>query len=191
MGGLVSILVVALTLVEGVSPQIGTAGLHDLEGREVDPLADDRTPVTVFLFTRADCPISNRYAPEVRRLHERLAPRGVRFWLVYPDPAATAEAIRAHLAEYGYPMGALRDPRHILVRATGARVTPEAAVFARGRGLVYHGRIDDRFPGFGQARAEPSSRDLEQAVEAALDGREVATPVTQAVGCYLADLARE
>jgi len=189
MHALATLLLIALGTVAGVPPPAAAPGLYDLEGREVDPLADETVSVTVFLFTRTDCPISNRYAPEVRRLSDRFAPRGVRFWLVYPDPSTTADAIRAHLADYGYPMGALRDPRHALVRATGVRVTPEAAVFARGRGLVYHGRIDDRFPGFGQARAEPSTHDLEQAVEAALEGREVATPVTEAVGCYLADLA--
>ncbi len=163
-----------------------TLGVVDLDGRDVDPLAGDAA-VTVLLFTRTDCPIANRYAPEVRRLSERYAPRGVRFWLVYPDARTNAEAIRAHVEEYGYPMAALRDPHHTLVRAAGARVTPEAAVYARGR-LVYHGRIDDRFPGFGQARETASSHDLALALDAVLDGREVATPVTEAVGCYLADL---
>jgi hypothetical protein len=165
-----------------------TRGIVDLEGREVDPLA--RGTITVLLFTRTDCPISNRYAPEVRRLSERYAARGVTFWLVYPDARTTAEQIRKHLAEYGYPIDAVRDPRHALVEAAGVRVTPEAAVYAGGR-LVYHGRIDDRFPGFGQAREEPSSHDLAVALDAVLDGKDVATPVTEAVGCYLADLAKE
>jgi len=185
----VSIVVIALALLGGAATPVATAVLYDLEGRAVDPVADETASLTVFLFTRTDCPLSNRYAPEVRRLHERFAPRGVRFWLVYPDPRATADSIRAHLTEYDYPMTGLRDPQHDLVRSTGARVTPEAAVFARGRGLVYHGRIDDRFPGFGQARAEPSSRDLEATLDGLLEGRDPATPVTEAVGCYLSDIA--
>ncbi len=189
MSALASCLAVALALLGGTAAPVATGSLYDLEGHVVDPLADETAQVTVFLFTRTDCPISNRYAPEVRRLHDRFAARGVRFWLVYPDRGTTAEAIRAHLVEYGYPMGALRDPEHALVRSTGARVTPEAAVFARGRGLVYHGRIDDRFPGFGQARAEPSSRDLEATLEALLDGRDPPTAATEAVGCFLADIA--
>jgi hypothetical protein len=41
----------------------------------------------VLVFVRTDCPISNRYAPELRRLQDRFAPRGMAFWLVYPDPA--------------------------------------------------------------------------------------------------------
>ena len=186
MAGPLAILLLALALTGG-TPSSEARGPLDLEGRAVSPLDDDAA-VAVLLFTRTDCPISNRYAPEVRRLHDRFAPRGVRFWLVYPDPKATADGIRKHLADYAYPMGALLDPQHALVRASGARVTPEAAVFVRGRGLVYHGRIDDRFPGFGQARAEPSSRDLEQALLAVLDGRDPEVRVTEAIGCYLADI---
>lgn len=187
MTGPLAVLLLALALAGGATSS-GARGPFDLEGRAVSPLDDD-VAATVLLFTRTDCPISNRYAPEVRRLHDRFAPQGVRFWLVYPDPKATADGIREHLADYAYPMGALLDPQHALVRATGARVTPEAAVFVRGRGLVYHGRIDDRFPGFGQARAEASSRDLEQALAAVLDGRDPPVAVTEAVGCYLADIA--
>ena len=61
-------------------------GVLDLEGRAVDPLDAPGATAVVLIFTRTDCPISNRYAPEVRRLYERFHDRGVRFWLVYPDP---------------------------------------------------------------------------------------------------------
>ena len=40
----------------------------------------------VLLFIRTDCPISNRYAPDLERLYERFAPQGVEFRLVYPEP---------------------------------------------------------------------------------------------------------
>jgi hypothetical protein len=36
-------------------------------------------------------------------------------------------------------------------------------------------------------RPEPTRRDLEEALEAVLAGREVAEPVTRAVGCYIAE----
>src|SRR5213078_2580415 len=40
----------------------------------------------VCLFTRTDCPVSNSYAPPVRRMYEKFSPLGVGFYLVYPDP---------------------------------------------------------------------------------------------------------
>src|SRR5436190_3763064 len=57
----------------------------DLDGRPVDPLAATNAAATVLIFVGCECPISNRYAPELRRLHDKFSPRGVRFWMVYPD----------------------------------------------------------------------------------------------------------
>jgi hypothetical protein len=82
---------------------------------------------------------------------------------------------------------ALRDPQHRLVAHSGARITPEAAVYLKGE-LRYLGRIDDRFPDFGKARAEPSRRDLQLAVDALLAGRPVEVERTEAIGCFLGDL---
>ncbi len=162
--------------------------LTSLSGERVNPLAEG-DPASVFLFMRSDCPISNRYAPELRRLHESFAPRGVRFWLVYVDPQEKPESIQRHAEEYQVPGEIIRDSRHELVRLTGARVTPEAAVFDAGGSLVYRGRIDDRYPDFGKARAKPNRRDLMLALESVLQGDPVAEPETRAVGCFIADLA--
>src|SRR5262245_62043492 len=45
------------------------ASFLDLEGHRIHPFQADDAKAIVFLFVNADCPISNRYAPEVRRLH--------------------------------------------------------------------------------------------------------------------------
>jgi hypothetical protein len=178
-------LVLAAAGLAACRPDASPLELVDLEGRSVDPFARGAAAADVFLFTRTDCPISNRYAPEVRRLYEEFAPRSVRFWLIYPDPDEPVDAIRAHIAAYGYPFEALRDPRHTLVTLTGARVTPEAAVFAGRERMVYRGRIDDRYVDFGQARAEPTSHDLRDALAATLEGRAMEPRTTRAVGCFI------
>jgi hypothetical protein len=162
--------------------------LLDLDGHAFDLWQPDDAGVTVVVFTRTDCPISNRYAPLVRELYERFHPRGVTFFLVYVDPREQPEAIRAHLHEYGYPCPALRDPEHLLVAATGATVTPEAVVFDANRRIAYRGRIDDLNADFGTARTAATKQDLADAIEATLAGRPVAEPVTKAVGCYIEDL---
>ena len=160
----------------------------NLNGQKVDPLQAGNAKAVVIIFIRTDCPISNRYAPEVRRLHEKFASAGVAFWLVYPDAGESVEAIRQHLKEYDYHLSALRDPQHALVKMAGARVTPEAAVFVAGR-LVYRGRIDNRFVAFGKARPAPTAHDLEEILDAILKGRTPATEITTpAVGCFISDL---
>src|SRR3954469_20352305 len=73
----------------------------DLEGRPAAPLAtaaDQRA--TVLLFITHDCPISNGYAPEIRRLCNAFGPRGVAFYLVYSDPSVTPPEARQHYHDY-------------------------------------------------------------------------------------------
>jgi hypothetical protein len=159
-----------------------------LDDRPVAALgAVSDAPATVFVFTATDCPIANRYAPELNRLQSRFAARGVRFHLVYANPRETAETVRTHLTAFAHDMTALRDPAHELVRFAHVTVAPEAAVYDRQGRQVYRGRIDDRFPSLGVDRQVPKHRDLEEALEAVLDGRPVTSPVTPAVGCFLSD----
>lgn len=160
--------------------------LLDLTGQEVDPLQTRGSKAVVFLFVRTDCPISNRYAPEVRRLNQKFAGRGVGFRLVYTDPDESVEMIRQHLKAYAYRLEVLRDPRHTLVKLAGVRVTPEAAVFVAGR-MVYRGRIDNRFVAFGKTRPAPTIHDLEAALDAILQGKPVASETTTAIGCYISE----
>lgn len=162
-------------------------GLLDLSGRPADPRHGARGPV-VFLFVRDDCPVANRYAPEMKVLWRRFSPQGISFWLVYPDPAATPEAIRRHREEFDLPLPALRDREHRLAAETGVEVTPEAAVFDASGRLVYRGRIDDRWSSFGRSRPEPTRRDLAEVLQALAAGETVTPRTTEAVGCYVDDL---
>src|SRR5438552_3940088 len=100
------------------------AEVTDLDGRTVDPLSE-RAPAVVLLFLSTSCPISNRYAPEIRTMAVELAPRGARFFLVYPNAGERNEDIKAHLSAYALALPALRDPAHTLVGKAGVRVTPE------------------------------------------------------------------
>jgi hypothetical protein len=167
--------------------------VRDLDGTEVRPLGSlpSAAPGAVFVFTRSDCPIANRYAPELERLRQRAAAAAIEFWLVFVDPAESTDAIREHLRTYGYAGHALRDPSHELARAIGATIAPEAAVFARGdKGprLVYRGRIDDRYRDAGRMRPAATTHDLADAIDGLRAARVLALRETQAVGCVIADL---
>jgi len=165
--------------------------LPDLENRLVDPfLAAESSKAIVFLFASVDCPISNRYAPVVQRLYQTFSSQGVAFWLIYPNPAETPAAIRDHIKAFNYPVHALRDPKHELVKLTNVQVTPEVAVFDRAHALVYHGRIDDRYVNLGVERPSPTRSDLADALTATLSGAKVREASTQAVGCFIADFVQ-
>jgi hypothetical protein len=162
--------------------------LVDLEGRKRDPWQSENSQAVVLVFTRSDCPISNRHAPDIRQLYERFHPRGVEFFLIYVDPDQSSDAIRAHMREYDYPGDALRDLTHAFASYCGVTITPEAVVFDRDKKQTYRGRINDLYSELGKSRPAPLHHDLADAIEATLAGRPVATPITTAVGCPIADL---
>jgi hypothetical protein len=149
--------------------------------------AQQKSPVQVLIYLRSDCPISNRFAPEIQRLSGEFATKGVQFWLVYPERSDTAANIANNVKEYGYQLPVLRDSDRALVQRGHATITPEAAVFSHGE-LVYRGRIDDRVAAFGKVRQSPTTHELEDAVNAALLGKKPAVTEAPAVGCYISDL---
>ncbi len=166
---------------------VAAQGSVDLSGRPVSPFGK-HAAVTVLIFVRTDCPITNRYAPELQRIAQEFKPRSVAIWMVYPDRDEAPSKIEQHVREYELPGTPLRDPQHELVKQAHATVAPEAAVFnAQGR-LMYHGRIDDRYVDIGRTRPAAQIHDLEDAIQDVLAGKPVLHPETRAVGCSLADI---
>jgi peroxiredoxin len=157
---------------------------HTADEEMVDPFEDHKAKAIVLVFVRTDCPISNRYATELQRLHAKFAMQTV-WWLIYPDGDVTTKAIRKHKKDYKLEIPALSDPGHALVNLAGAHVTPEAAVFLPGKKRVYRGRIDDRFLAFGKYRSEATRHDLEEALTDLVNDQPVRVPETKAIGCTI------
>ena len=170
------------------APQADAApAVLDLEGRPIDPFGAAKAKAVLLIFVCTDCPIANRYAPEIERLYESYRGRGIEFWLVYADPRDDAGKIQKHLREYQYKVAAIRDPHHRLVNRCKVTKTPEAALIASNGTQVYRGRIDDRITGYGKSRKAPMRRDLQEAIDSVLLGRPVQVATTEVVGCFLPD----
>jgi hypothetical protein len=154
---------------------------------QTQPAAPHDEKAVVWLFVRSDCPVSNRYAPEIEKLYKEYSAHGVEFRLVYPEAGLTAEAMDKHRKEYRYTIPALLDARHEYVVRADVHVTPEAAVFIRGQ-LVYSGRIDDWYADIGKAGNEATHHDLEEVLAGIVAGKPVAARRTKAVGCAIENL---
>ena len=161
--------------------------VFDLDGNLIDPFAA-AAKARVFVFVTTDCPIANRYAPELQRMSQEFAESGVEMFLVYPNASDTREKIEQHLVEYSHTATALCDTNHALVRQTEATVTPQAAVFDANNKLVYSGRIDNWYVDFGKNRTQATTHELRDAVTATLENRSIAAARVKAVGCYIPEL---
>ncbi len=144
-----------------------------------------QSKAVVFAFVATDCPISNSYAPELARIYAAYAPRGVAFYAVHSDPAVSAEEIRTHAKDYGFPFPVLLDRKQQLARFTGVKATLEIAVIAPSGTLLYRGRVDDRTVDFGKTRFQPTRQDLRIALDEILAGKPVSQPFTKAIGCAI------
>ena len=167
------------------APATPLSAVTDLEGRPASLYTGDRP--SVFIFVRTDCPISNRYVPVINELTETYRDRA-NFFSVFVSARENPGSVREYMRSYELQTTAVLDPHLQLALHTGARVTPEVAVSTPSRGVIYRGRIDDRFVAFGKARPRAANHDLKNALDDALAGRPIRTATTTAIGCYIDDL---
>ena len=160
-----------------------TPRVTDLSGQAISPLKE-KAKAVVLVFLSIDCPISNSYAPELGRLNKEFSEKGITFNAVYPNKEESTSDVREHLKKFAINFSALRDPEHELVKAAEVKVTPEVAVFVPDKGLVYHGRIDDRYVELGRARPQATKRDLREVLQAILSDQKFES-YQKAVGCYI------
>jgi hypothetical protein len=160
--------------------------VRDIDGVAREPLKVEKGHFEALFFVTNDCPVSNYYAHEVRRICEDYAKRGVGCALVYTDPAMTDEQAREHAREYGhgsYPK--IVDRTHALVKATGAAINPTAVLIRPDESIAYRGRIDNFYAAIGKTRRVVTEHDLRDALDAVIAGRPVAKQEAPPVGCYI------
>jgi peroxiredoxin len=145
-----------------------------------------RVKAAVLFFIMPDCPVGQGYVPEMNRIADAYATRGVTFFAVQADVTASLATVRKHVAEYGYHVPVLIDPGQQLVRRTGATTTPEAIVITPAGSVLYQGRIDNRIARLGVQRPQATEFDLRNALDAVLAGRPIVNPRTTAYGCLIA-----
>ena len=80
-------------------------------------------------------------------------------------------------------------PLHLLEDNWVTRIREAAVVLPDGT-VAYCGRVNDLYAGLGKKRPAPQTQDLRDALTAVLDGKPVATPRTDAVGCVIPDLPK-
>ncbi len=158
--------------------------LKDTAGKiwSLDETKDRKAVVVVFLGTQ--CPINNAYLPRLAELCRTYEPRGVQFVAINANDSDTPAAIAEHARAHKLPFPVLRDEAQVATDRLGAKRTPEAILLDGKRQIRYRGRIDDQF-GVGFQRPEPTRRDLVEALDEVLAGRDVSQALTPVQGCLI------
>ena len=159
--------------------------LRDTGGRTHTSASLRGARAVVLFFITPDCPISQSYVPEMNRIAEAYAARGLKVYAVQSDARVSDAEVRQHVREFGYTFPVLLDPEQTLARQTGATITPETAVMTPAGALLYRGRIDNRIVSLATRRLAATSFELRDALDAVITGRPVAVPRTTAFGCII------
>jgi peroxiredoxin len=148
----------------------------------------DRKGVIV-IFDCNTCPYSKAYNERIIALNKKYAPSGFPVITIQPnDPAQSPgdsfEAMVKQAEKKRYEFPYLLDDTQVVSRAFGATNTPHSFVLKNEGGsfkVAYIGAIDDS----SRDAAGAKKKYVEDAVDALLNGKEVPTVSTKAVGCSI------
>ncbi len=172
---------VALLFVSSV-PQFH---LRDTQGAAHAPAEWAGKKAVLLYFITVDCPVGNSYVPEMNRLREAYAARGVAFYAVQADPSVEEAAVAKYARDYRYSFPVLLDPAQVLVRHVNATVTPQAAVLSPEGRLLYLGPVDNRVEDFGKQRPQATQTYVRDALDAVLSGKPVNVASHKSIGCAI------
>jgi peroxiredoxin len=153
----------------------------------------DESPILAIVFTCNHCPTAQLYEDRIKRIAADYRDKGVALVAIQPnDPNALRidememsdmsdsleeMKLRASYRHFNYPY--LYDgATQAVAEAYGPKATPHIFLFDRQRKLRYEGRIDDN-----QREGVVKINDARKALDAMVDGREVAVPHTGVFGC--------
>ena len=144
--------------------------LYDIKGKKA----------IVIIFAATRCPIYNDYNQRIVELAKAYSPKGVQFLAINSNHIEPTEEVIEHAKKHGYSFPVLKDEGNRVADLYQAKVTPEVFLLDSNFVLRYHGRIDD-----SQNPARVTRRDLQEALDAILAGKEPPVTETRAFGCTI------
>ena len=135
---------------------------------------------TVLIFVSTQCPVSNAYNERMVKLAAEYQPKGFQFLGINSNKAEEPTELASHAKKNSWNFPVLKDKGNAIADKLGASVTPEVFLLDGEGVLRYHGRIDD-----SQDPAAIKTRDLKDALDAILAGKEIAKTESKAFGCTI------
>lgn len=168
----------------GTSLPSGTVKMKDVTGKEVSLNDAKRENGLLVMFSCNTCPYVIKNQARTKEICNYARSNGLGVVLVNSndgsrDGGDSYEAMKQYAKKQGYDWVYAVDEKSQIANAFGANRTPEVYVFDKNDKLVYKGAIDDS-PGDADAVKRPH---LKLAIDATLEGKEVAVKESRSVGC--------
>ncbi|HLX91430.1 MAG TPA: redoxin family protein [Puia sp.] len=179
--------------IDSLAPDFSLPGI---DGRLYSLSSFRDAKVLVLIFTCNHCPTAQSYEERIMQLTDDYRNKGVQVVAVNPnDPRSLRPdeldfsdigdsfdemKIRARERHFNFPYLYDGDSEK-MSKAYGPIATPHVFIFDESRRLRYQGRFDDE----DRHGRTPHQLDARNAVDALLDNRPVAVPITKVFGCSI------
>jgi peroxiredoxin len=163
-----------------------TVKMKNVDGRQVSIADVAGKKGTLVLFTCNACPFVKAWEERITVLGNEFRAKGVGVIAINSnDPSVNAEdsfdRMQERARNRGFEFPYVVDAGSRVAHAMGATRTPEAFLFDASGKLVYHGVIDDN----AHVPADVQQHYLRDALQALVDGKDVAVKTTKALGCTI------
>jgi peroxiredoxin len=154
--------------------------LKDYNGNEIS-LSDFReSKAIVIIFVATECPVSNAYNSRMESIYNEYKGKGIAYIGINSNKAENVSSMKEHANENGLTFPILKDEKNIIADQFKASVTPEVYVLNSDFKVLYHGRIDN-----SRDEDDVESKDLRNALDEILAGKQVSKEQTKAFGCTI------
>ena len=163
--------------------------LKNIDGSMVSMASMTEAKGFILVFTCNTCPFSQMYEDRIIELQSKYESKGYPVLAINPNDKATKpgdsyESMQKRAKEKGFNFPYLYDETQEVAIAYGATRTPHVFVVNKqddNLKVAYVGAIDDNSKDDSMA----SKKYVEDAVDNLLDGKEVKTKSTKAIGCTI------
>ena len=161
--------------------------LPDPDGNQHSLDGDEGADAYLVMFICNHCPYVKHVAGELAQLGKDYGSRNVAIYAINSNdgkeyPGDNPQAMKKENANRGYTFPYLIDADQSVAKAYRAACTPDIYVFDAQRKLVYRGQLDGSRPTNG---IPVTAGDLRAALNAVLDGADVAEKQTPSIGCSI------
>jgi peroxiredoxin len=137
-------------------------------------------PLTVLTFFGCDCPCQRAHDARLKAYQAEFASRGVRFLAVDVEADSSLARDEKEATERALSFPIISDPEGKLADVYGAQFVTDSVILDRAGRVRYRGGVDPYHEELGD-----KDQWLHDAIVALLDGKEVPTTDTKAMGCAL------
>jgi len=163
--------------------------LENIDGNIVSMADYEDAEGFIIIFTCNTCPYAVAYEDRIEALNKKYEKKGYPVIAIMPNntdvkPGDNMQAMKLRAKEKGFTFPYLIDKGQKIYPQYGATKTPHVYVLEKtnkGPQVKYIGAIDDNY----QDASAVNKTYVEDAVDALLDGDEVPTKETRAIGCSI------